>query len=430
MPPAPISAVYATSDPSIQTASIDTSTPGDIVGDAWLKRNSQLLIGSVRAHTTSYALGHDVPASLGRVAMRLFTRTSDGRSLPLDHPDVHILRQDAVPLLVGLQSHKRPRLLGDTAADVIYAGPTRAPIPFRPRRGHLSLPPAPRPAPSATACHTRTEMQQAHRQLGHACVEASTRAFLPETVTAADVAHLKMVTDACIPCQQHAHLPRRPPHALPNPPHAFNRILSMEVFQLTPTLPKVLEITDLPTDFGQGRFFRSMRGEIIFSTLYLSWFSIWGPCETLITDRGSENENAALLHAINPMGIHWRPAPTEAPWIIGRNQRHHGTIHEAFTRIQTETPALTPDLSLAMAYKVRNAAPRAHGVTPTTAVTGDLPRLLIGDNHDADPTIAGRHAAMRTARVTMERYTAADGLHGALSNSGTNVPFVSVDQEV
>jgi len=130
------------------------------------------------------------------------------------------------------------------------------------------------------------------------------------------------------------------------------------------------------------------------------------------------------------MGIHCRPIPTEAPWSIGGNERHHGSIRDAFARIQAETPALAPDLSLAMAYKARNDAPRAHGVAPTTAVTGDLPRLLIGNNHHADPTIAGRHAAMQTARATVERYTAADRLHSALSHPGTNLPFMCVDKEV
>jgi len=94
----------------------------------------------------------------------------------------------------------------------------------------------------------------------------------------------------------------------------------------------------------------------------------------------------------------------------------------------SETPALAPDLALAMSHKARNDAPRAHGVGPTTVVTGDLPRLLIGDNDHDDPSIASRHTAMQTARATMERYTAADHLDGALSHPGTNVPFVSVGQ--
>jgi len=57
----------------------DTGTPSGIVGDAWLKCNSQLLTGPIRPSTTPYALKKDVPSSLGRFAMRIFTRTPDGR---------------------------------------------------------------------------------------------------------------------------------------------------------------------------------------------------------------------------------------------------------------------------------------------------------------------------------------------------------------
>jgi len=274
--------------------------------------------------------------------MRHITRTSDGRPLPLDLPAVHILRRDAVPLLVGLQSHKRRRLLFDTAADVIYSCPTRALIPCGLRRGHITLPPAPCPSPSATAYYTRTEMQQAHRQFRHASVEAITRTFPPDAFSAADVAHLKAVTDTCIPCQQHADLPRLPRHALPSPPHAFNLILTMDVFQLSPTPPKVLHITDLHTDFGQGRFVPSMRGEIIFSTRFLAWLSIWRPCETLITDRSSENGSDALLHAIYSMGVHWRPAPTEDPWSTSATTALSATPSPRSRRRQQPSPPTSP----------------------------------------------------------------------------------------
>jgi len=54
--------------------------------------------------------------------------------------------------------------------------------------------------------------------------------------------------------------------------------------------------------------------------------------------------------------------------------------------------------------------------------------LVIGDNHLFNPSIATRHKAMQTARATMETYTAADRLRGALSYPGTTFPFVEVGQ--
>lgn len=147
-----------------------------------------------------------------------------------------------------------------------------------------------------------------------------------------------------------------------------------------------------------------------------------------MTDRGTEPEKDALINALQSMGVHQRPIPTKAPWGIGRNKRHPGPIRNAYVRITAETPALAPELALAVAYKPRNDAPRAHGSPPTTAVTGEAPLLLIGDNHCTDPAIAARHRAMQSARATMEAHSAADRQSGALSHTGTAVPFVEVEK--
>ena len=149
---------------------------------------------------------------------------------------------------------------------------------------------------------------------------------------------------------------------------------------MRPDLPKVLYVTCLHTDFGLGRFVRAMRGSHTFAILYLIWFCIWGCPDIILSDRDSEIENDAFIGALHSMGVHWRPIPTEAPRGIGRNQRHHGPIRDAYLRISAETPQLAPDLALAMAYKARKDTPRAHGSSPTAAVTGEAPRLLIGHN--------------------------------------------------
>jgi len=173
-----------------------------------------------------------------------------------------------------------------------------------------------------------------------------------------------------------------------------------------------------------------MHGSHTFALLYLTWLSIWGCPDTVLTDRRTEAENDAFINALHSMGVHWRPIPTKAPWGIGRNECHRGPIRDAYIRITAESPALAPELAIAMAYKARNGAPRAHGSSPTAAVTGAAPCLLIGDSQHTDPTIAARHHAMQSARATMETYTAADRLCGALFHPVTSVPFVEVNQAV
>jgi len=67
-----------------------------------------------------------LPRSLRHAHIHPHARRSP---LLLDLPEVHILRHNAVLILVGLQSQKPLRLLFGTATDVIYAGPARASIP-------------------------------------------------------------------------------------------------------------------------------------------------------------------------------------------------------------------------------------------------------------------------------------------------------------
>jgi len=320
-------------------------------------------------------------------------------------------------------------MIVDAARNKILFGRARRPVLCHVQRGHLMLPPPPTP-PATPTFHTRSELALAHQQFGHASIDALLRAFPPTTFTPTDVATIREVARSCVPCQQRAHLPRRPRHALPARPLTFNRIIALDTFQLRADLPKDLDTTCLHTDFGQGRLVPSMHGSHTIALLYLTWLSIWGRPDTVMTDRGTEAESDAFINALHSMDVHWRPVSTESPWGIGRNERHHGPIRDAYIRITAEAPALAPDLALAMAYKARNDAPRAHGSSPTTAVTGEAPRLLIGDNLHTNPSIAARHRAMHTARATVEAYTAADGLRGAVSHPSTTVPFVEVGQAV
>jgi len=269
-----------------------------------------------------------------------------------------------------------------------------------------------------------------HRQFGHARVDALFRAFPPMTFTPTDVANLRDVGRSCVPCQQFSHLPRSPRHALPPRLLTFNQIIALDTFQLHADVPKVLDITCLHTNFGQGGLVRSMHGSHTFALLYLTWLCIWSCPDSVLTDRGTEAENDGFIHALHSMGVHWRPFSFEASLGNGRYERHHGPIRDAYLRITAETPALASDLALAMAFKARNDSPRAHGSSPTTAVTEEAPRLLIGDNHNTDPAIAARHRAMQIAGATMEAYTATDRLRGALSHPGATVLFVEVGQAV
>jgi len=140
VPVLPISTVYAAPEADISTAIVDIGTPGDIVGDTWLRRHPQAATSPLRPATTRYTLGHDVPPSIARLSLRLTTTDTSGLRLTFDLPDVHILQHSAVPLLLGLQSHKRLSLIVDTAANTIVFGRARRPVRCAIQRGHMTLP--------------------------------------------------------------------------------------------------------------------------------------------------------------------------------------------------------------------------------------------------------------------------------------------------
>ena len=74
LPVQPVSAIYTGPEADISTAIADIGTPGDIVGDSWLRRHPQVATSPLQPGTTCYALGHDVPPSIERLSLRITTR--------------------------------------------------------------------------------------------------------------------------------------------------------------------------------------------------------------------------------------------------------------------------------------------------------------------------------------------------------------------
>lgn len=145
-----LAASWAVSEPSITTAILDIGSPGDIVGDVWLANNPQATTSPMTPSTTRWAMGNDVPTTLGCVSLRLTTTTKAGSALHVDLPQVHILRHDTVPLLVGLPSHKRLNLVVHTATDTVNFGPAGSPFRAPSSAVTWSSPPVPPPGCPST----------------------------------------------------------------------------------------------------------------------------------------------------------------------------------------------------------------------------------------------------------------------------------------
>lgn len=101
--------------------------------------------------TTLYALGNDVPTSVGRFHLRLRTTTTTGTAHQSDLPSLRIIRCDAVPLLVGLCSHQCRDILMDIMRTNVILEDRLAVIHSPVVREHMTLPP--KPAPTTSSVH-------------------------------------------------------------------------------------------------------------------------------------------------------------------------------------------------------------------------------------------------------------------------------------
>lgn len=196
--------------------------------------------------------------------MRIPVPTAAGSAAYLDLPHVHVLRHIAVPMLFGFGSHQGGHIVFDAADCSSTVGRSKTRILCPVNCGHLTLTAPPQAVVTAAPLsifYTLSEITLVHQQFGHAAVDAVTNAFPAHTFTSADLALLKDIASSCVQCQTHSQLPRLTRYAHPQRPLAFNRVVAVDIFQISPALPNVLDITCLDTDFGQGRFVSSMRGE-------------------------------------------------------------------------------------------------------------------------------------------------------------------------
>ena len=408
---------------------IDTCTEHDLIGEACFLSYYNLR-RPYHSPTAFFSFGRDTPRTIAATPITIQTQDTQGTPMRLNSPSVNIVKDSPAPLLIGWRTLQAWRAIIIPERSILYVTPRRSIIQLLTINGHPALPFSITPGSKrGYSFYTRAELLMIHRQFGHASVELLIRRFPRNTFSREDIQSLLEIARSCRPCQYYSQLPRRPRVTLPTPA-VFNKQIAVDTFSIRANLPKVLDITCTGTDFGQGRFVHSLKGEYIFSVVYIVWLCTYGLCESILSDRGGENWNNAFTESCRSLGILHRLIPTESPWSNGRCERHHAPISSAFLKAEMDAPSVDKQVLLASAYKARNDFPRAHGFSPTQAVLGEIPRFLVGQNDHWDPSIAARGRAIHAARCSMDRYAATDRLRYALGHPSPTVPYVSPGEEV
>jgi len=101
------------------TAVVDTRSPLDAVGEAWLHRQRPTISSPIRPTGALLLFDQDTPPVLGSLGLIPYLSDTQDRTRTLSLPSVLVVASDHIPHIVGLQTCARRVLLIDAAASSV-----------------------------------------------------------------------------------------------------------------------------------------------------------------------------------------------------------------------------------------------------------------------------------------------------------------------
>ena len=234
----------------------------------------------------------------------------------------------------------------------------------------------------------RLAIRRLHHMTGHASNSAMIR-MLRSAGTSAEVVaacrHFRC--QACLEREK----PTRPSSTTTAPPYRFNHQVicdAFEVIDATGGKHTILSLVDSGTKFhvaGRVSSGGTPSSKVCADFINTAWLSWAGNPKIFQADQGVHNQGqvASLMRA---HGIEVRQAARQAPWQIGRGERHGGILKAMIKRLIT-AHQLSGDMSISAAVTqstaVKNSMYNHDGYVPSQWVLGRLPHdvtSLLGEN--------------------------------------------------
>ena len=270
------------------------------------------------------------------------------------------------------------------------------------------------PERSIAWCHlTETELRQLHRRFGHPAAERLYRLLDRAGYEDVNKAVITKLTKFCHQCQMHGSNPGRFRFTLRDDIE-FNYQVLVDVMFLN--AKPVLHIIDTATSFQAARFLRNMMAKEVWDNLRLAWIDTYvGPPDTIVTDAGTNLTAAEFKANARIMAIELEEVPVEAHNSIGKLERYHAPLRQAFNVIKADLQGhgTVDKIILQMAVKAVNDTVGPNGLVPTLLVFGTYPRL--SDTSPSSPSITAQAIAIRKAMAEVRKEKARQQVGEALS---------------
>ena len=237
------------------------------------------------------------------------------------------------------------------------------------------------------------------------------------------------VSKNCIICLKHKKPTPRPVVCLPLASR-FNEMIGIDLKKWNDKY--FLVMVDIATRYCQGYVIPNKLPSTIIQALFVSWISIFGTPQKILSDNGGEFSNSEMRELSNIFFIKLLTTAAESPWSNGICERLNSTLGDIVSKIIEDT-GCNVHIALSWAVAARNAFDNKSGVSPNQMVFGFNPsfpniydsNLPASSFEDPSTDIIKRNCDARNkAREIFVKYEANEKIRKALRH---NVRHTEID---
>ena len=193
------------------------------------------------------------------------------------------------------------------------------------------------------------------------------------------------IMERCEGCIMRLRTPDRPAVAAPLA-NDFGQVLGVDlkVWDKNKGI-YIFYMIDIFTRYQMAAVIKSKEPEQIVKTFTTKWLPIFGTVNKIISDNGTEFQNANMREVASQLNIELLSTGANAPWQNGTVERNHMTTDSIINAVKRDYPNMSLEVALAWAINAVNSMSSVRGFSPYQLVFGrsiKLPNIL----EDPPPT--------------------------------------------
>ena len=225
-------------------------------------------------------------------------------------------------------------------------------------------------ATAGNVTNERVVAHKLHRQFGHPRPEKLIKLIRNAKQTSVNLEkQIRLISDSCMTCLKFKRSQPRPIVCFPLADR-FNEMIGMDLKSWGEKF--FLVIVDIATRFCAAYLINNKQPNTIVKALFITWFSIFGPPQKIISDNGGEFKNSVMWDMGTIFNIKLLTTAAESPWSNGIVERLNQVLADMVRKIMDDV-GCDVQIALAWAVAARNVLSNRSGFSPNQLVFGTDP---------------------------------------------------------